>query len=333
VTLGWGIVGLGRIADRTMAPAIAEAPGSELRAVASRDEDRAQAFASKHGAPGAYGNYEAMLADPSVDLVLITTPNALHEEQVVAAARHGKHVLCDKPLATTVEGALSAITECRRQGVKLGISFQTRRFRAFEVAREAIASGEIGDVTLVQLEMSAGNAPLQDWRADPALAGLGTMFNVGIHGYDALRFLLCSEVSEVATMTNVGRSGDLETLALALIRFDNGTLAYVNANQVTPYHQPDLAIYGTSGSVIGKNVTRPWLEGELRVRSGSDETTTRHANHDAYARIVASFEEAVRDDLVPNASDIDGLRSVELTEALSRSARTGEVTRPQRNQV
>src|SRR5450759_2571658 len=108
VALGWGIVGPGGIADREMAPAIAADSNSELVAVVARDPDKGRAFAEKHGAGWSGTDYDEMLKRSDVDVVLITTPNGLHADQVVAAAGAGKHVLGDKPLALTAADAVSA---------------------------------------------------------------------------------------------------------------------------------------------------------------------------------------------------------------------------------
>ena len=116
----WGIIGLGRIADTEIAPAITTSPHGELRAVVSREQGRADAFAGRHGAARALTSFRELLADPGVDAVYIATPNALHAEQVVAAARAGKHVMCDKPLALTVADAQRAVSACEEANVRLG---------------------------------------------------------------------------------------------------------------------------------------------------------------------------------------------------------------------
>ncbi len=321
--LGWGIIGPGRIADTAMAPAVNALPGNRLAAVVSRDRARAEAFAQKHNAAHAYTDYAEMLRDPGVDVVLITTPNALHADQAVAAARARKHVLCDKPLATSVADAARVVQACRTAGVRLGINFQTRHLACFAEAKRVIDAQEIGTVLVVQLEMSSGGGALRGWRADPALAGLGSVNNIAVHAYDLLRYLLGSEVTEVMAMFDTGRTGQLETLALALLRFENGTMAYVNANQKTPHYQADIDIYGTAGRIVGDHLTRPGLDGELRVLTERGETVTPYSTADAYRRAVADFADAVLHERDPRASGLDGLRSVQLTEAIARSAREG----------
>ncbi len=324
-TLGWGIVGTAGIADREMAPAIGKSSGSELVGVVSRDETRAREFAERHGVPRALTSYEELLADPDVDIVYIATPNALHADPTVTAAKAGKHILCDKPLATSVADARRAAEAAEAAGVKLGVNFQTRHHEVMPEIRNRIADGEIGDALIVQCELSPGRKPLAGWRTNPELAGLGTTNNLAIHAYDLLRYLLDDEVVEVTSLYDVGRREEQETVALALLRFAGGTLAYVNANQVVPDNQPDIAIYGVEGRILGRSVMKPLAAGEVSVLSSGVETTTQTASLDAFERCVAAFQRSVLEHTEPNASGVDGLRSVEITDAVGRSAREGRV--------
>src|ERR1700754_4525867 len=102
MTIGWGVIGIGKVADIAIAPAINADGQSSLAAVCSRSPDRAEAFAEKHGAASGYDDFEEMLRDPNVDAVYIASPNGMHAEQAMAALRAGKHVLVDKPLAREV---------------------------------------------------------------------------------------------------------------------------------------------------------------------------------------------------------------------------------------
>jgi 1,5-anhydro-D-fructose reductase (1,5-anhydro-D-mannitol-forming) len=315
----WGVVGLGRIADTEIAPAIAASPHGILHGVVSRDQGRADSFAERHHAVRALTDLGELLRDPDVDAVYIATPNALHADQVVAAAQAGKHVLCDKPLALTVADAQRAIAACDEAGVRLGVTFQTRFHDAFDRCRPAIRSGSLGDILVAQVEMSPGRTLLRGWRTDPSLAGLGTVNNVGVHGYDLIGYLLGAEVVEVTAL--VGHESGLvpETLALALLRFDNGALGYVNANQSVPHTQADITIYGTRGRVIGRSCTRPNMTGSMTILSEDDEISFETSSLNAYRRAVEAFEDAVRDGREPSPSGADGLRSVELTTAIAQS--------------
>lgn len=323
MTLGWSILGTAGIADRAVAPAIAQIEGADLVAVLSRERSRGEEFARKHGAARVFTDYGELLADEAVDVVYVASPNALHAEQVIAAAAAGKHVFCDKPLATSVPDARRAVEACRSAGVKLGINFQTRHHRFVPEVKQALAEGRIGDVVIAEVEMSPGRNPLGGWRTDPELAGLGTVNNLGVHGYDLLRYLLGQEVVEVTALLDVGRQEQLETVALALLRFSHDTLAYVNANQAVPNYRPGLVLYGTAGRIIGESVTRPGFDGRVRILADGEESTFETTTKDAFLRAVAAFQRAVVEDTEPDASGLDGLRSVQLTEAIARSAREG----------
>ncbi|HEV2440672.1 MAG TPA: Gfo/Idh/MocA family oxidoreductase [bacterium] len=326
MSLGWGIIGTGGFAGSATAPAInALGPEGALVAAVSRDRSRADAFAAQHGARRAYTDYADLLRDRDVNIIYISTPNAQHAEQALAAARAGKHVLCEKPLALSAGDARRMVEAFEAAGLKLGTHFQTRHHTAFVETKRLLEQRAIGDAILVQIEVSSGANPFRTWRADPQLAGLGSINNIAVHPFDLLRYLLGSEVKEVTAMTDVGRTTELEHMALALLRFQNGTLAYVNANQKVPNFQPDIDIYGTAGRIVGIDCTRPFRVGELRVLTASGEQATKYSSNDAVVRSVAAFNDAVKHDREPNASGLDGLRSTQLTEAVIRSAREGRL--------
>src|SRR5687768_14938443 len=243
---GWGLIGTGRIAEDRILPAIKEHAGNRLVGVVSRDPQRARRFAEKFGAEHAYTNYEDMLRNPDVTVVAIHTPNAQHAEQAIAAARAGKHVFCDKPMATSVADAERIVRECEKAGVKLGINFHNRFMPCFIEARRIIASGEIGDVHHVQLEASPGARPggrLGTWRTEQATAGLGTTYSIGVHVYDILRYLLASEVSLVSAFFDKPR-GVMEEINASLLRFANGAIAQLSVHENSAFPHNDFVIYG-----------------------------------------------------------------------------------------
>jgi len=320
----WGIIGLGRIADTEIAPAITASPQGELRAVVSRDQGRADAFAARHGGARALTSFDEMLADPGVDAVYIATPNALHADQVVTAARAGKHVMCDKPLALSAEDASRAVAACAEAAVKLGITFQTRFHDNYGRFRELVQDGSLGEIRVVQVEMSPGRTLLKGWRTDPALAGLGAINNLGVHAFDLIRWLLGAEAIEVTALA--GHEGGLapETLALVLLRYATGALAYVNVNQSVAFPQADITVYGTKGRVVGRSTTRMNMKGTLDVLTDQGETTIETASYHAYRGAVMAFEDAVATGREPSPSGLDGLRSVELTSAIEESLQAGQ---------
>jgi 1,5-anhydro-D-fructose reductase (1,5-anhydro-D-mannitol-forming) len=328
MTLGWGIIGLGGAADGLVAPAITADPNSRLVAAVSRDQGRADAFAAKHGVELATIDFDAMLADKRVDVVAITSPNALHPEQAIAAARAGKHVYSDKPMAPTTADAEAVLKACADSGVRIGMNFQTRHHACFQEAKRVIDEGGIGDIVAIQVDASPGAVPFGGWRTDQKLAGLGAVNNIAVHIYDLLRFLVGGEVTEVSAMFDVGREDVLERMPMVLMRFSTGAMAFANGNQVTPMPLNDIVIHGTTGRIDGRGITRPLKDhGEMRIVTQSGETTASYASLDAYIRTVAAFSRALLDGRDPDPSGLDGLRSVQLTDAIRISAREGRLVK------
>src|SRR6185503_413057 len=172
MAFGWGIVSTGKHPDIKIAPAIAAAGDGELVAVYSRDQGRAEEFARKHDARAAYSKLGDLLGDSRVDGVFVCSPNALHAEHVVRAAEAGKHVLCEKPMATTVADAVRMVQACRRTGVTLGVAFNLRQHPAYIRARELVAAGALGRIVLAQAQWAFGvrgrdgsppRTPLTQW--------------------------------------------------------------------------------------------------------------------------------------------------------------------------
>ena len=224
------------------------------------------------------------------------------------------------------EEAGRAVEACRDAGVKLVVNFQTRHYAANQEAARLIRDGVIGDVTLMEIASCAGNNPLKGWRTDPGLAGMGAVNNVAVHPLDLACYLAGSEVTEVVALTNVGRSDELETLPLVLLRFESGAMAYINGNQAVPNPRADMEVYGSEGRISGRSTTRPGMDGELLVKKNDgEEKSIPFDTKDGFKRAIQAFNEAITNDTEPNPSGEDGLRSVVLVDAITRSAREGSV--------
>lgn len=325
-TNGWGLVGTGRIADDRVLPAINSFAGNKLIGVVSRTQARADDFAQRFKAQHAYTRYEDLLRNPEVTVVAIHTPNAQHAEQAIAAARAGKHVFCDKPMATSVADAERIVRECEKAGVKLGVNFHNRFMPCFIETRRIVHSGEIGKVLMIQLEASAGvgaTSVAATWRQDPAMAGLGTTMNVGTHVYDILRYILASEIVTVSALFDTA-PGVMESTSLATFKFANGAMAQVNVNQSTPNPHNDFVIYGSKGRITGRALTRSRAGGELQVRlNDGTARNTEYPAINAHEACVVGFSRALLEGSTPSATGIDGLRSVQLTDAMGKSAWEG----------
>ena len=318
--LGWGIIGIGSIVKSTVAPAMVAESSCSLVAATSRDRGRADAFAAAFDVAHAYDDYDAMLSNPDVDAVFIATPNALHAAQVIAAAEAGKHVLCDKPVAVTAADARTAVDACVEAGVFLGVNFHNRYLPWVQDVTELVRSGAIGEVVLIDVEVASGTRHYDNWRSDPELAGLGSVFNVGTHALDFLRVILHSEPVEVTAMFDAP-AGEVEMLGLALIRFDNGTLVQINMNERVPHPCNHITIHGTSGRIRGTELTRSRVSGDVSVTTTDGTQITHYPAPEAHRLAVAGFAEAVLTGRQPIPSGWDGLRSAEVCDAIATSAR------------
>ena len=323
---GWGLIGTGRIAEDRVLPGINSFAGNKLIGVVSRTQARADDFARRFNAQHAYTNFYDLLKNPEVTVVAIHTPNAQHAEQAIAAARAGKHVFCDKPMATSAADAERIVRECEKAGVTLGVNFHNRQMPCFLETRRIVQSGEIGKVLMVQLEASAGvgaSSVAATWRQDPAQAGLGTSMNVGTHVYDILRFIQGSEIVMVSAMFDTAPQV-METTSLTTFRFANGALAQLNVNQSTPNPHNDFVIYGSKGRITGRSLTRSREGGELQVSiDGGASRVTKYPAINAHEACVVEFSKALLEGRAPAATGVDGLRSVQLTDAMGKSAWEG----------
>ncbi len=198
----WGLIGASTIGREWMAPAISAQPDSEVVAWRVRMLARAGAFAAELGIPKVHATVDDLLADPDIDAVYISSTNEWHEPQVLAAAAAGKHVLCEKPLALTLEGARAMVEACRAAGVVMGTNHHLRNAAAHRAMRELVADGAIGQPLAARVFHAVYlPAHLQGWRIERPESGGGVILDITVHDADTLRFVLDDEVDEVTAMT------------------------------------------------------------------------------------------------------------------------------------
>ena len=328
MTVGWGMLGLGGIA-RFMGPAIGQAEDARLAAVCSRDAARARDFAAAHGAAAHYDSYEAMLADPQVEVVYIATPNALHTPQTLAALTAGKHVLVEKPMALTVADAEAMVQQAQAAGRLLGVGFHLRHHPVHRELKRLIDEGAAGDLVFANsLWGSYGPGLAQQrerWQMQPALAGAGSIMGLGVHEIDLLRWLLGQEIVEVTAMAD-GPSDEypVEFLTAATLRFAGGTIGQFVSSRRLPNGVNSVAVYGTAQRVEGVETLGMTPSGWLRVTSGAETREMRVPLRDAYLAEVEAFSQAAQTGEPFAASGEDGLQSVIATVAILEAARTGQ---------
>jgi predicted dehydrogenase len=244
--LRWGILSTANIATQKVIPGLRRSARGEVLGIASREDGRATEVARRLEIPRSYGSYEALLADPDIDAVYIPLPNHLHAEWTVAAARAGKHVLCEKPLAMTAPDAQRMVDACRDAGVLLMEAFMYRHHPSWIAARELLASGRIGRLQAVDSWFSYYND-------DPANirnildAGGGALYDVGCYCVNLSRMLFDGEPVRVQAAVRRDQRLGVDVVTSGVLEFDGGIASFTCSTRTEPDQR--VHIYGTDGRI------------------------------------------------------------------------------------
>jgi len=329
-TFGWGLIGASTIAAEHMIAAIRAQPGHDVVAVASSSVERGRSYAARHAIAASYGSVDALLADPAVRAVYISTTNELHRDQVVAAAGAGKHVLCEKPLALNLDDAMAMVESCRDAGVVMATNHHLRNAATHRKIRDLIGEGAIGKPLFARVFHAVYLPPhLQGWRLDKPQAGGGVILDITVHDADTLRFILGAEPVEAVGMSQsaaMAREG-LEDGVMAVLRFDNGVLAQLHDAFTVKHAGTGIEVHGELGSIVGRNVMTQQPVGEVVLRTAAGERVVPVEHENLYVRGVAAFCAATRGSGTPSASAEDGVRSLATALAVVDACRTGATTR------
>lgn len=286
-----GILGCARIVRRAVAAGIRNSGVATFAAIASRNRDTAQAWAAELGAARAYGSYEELVADASLDAVYLPLPNELHLEWTSRAAAAGKHVLCEKPLARTVAEAEEMVEVCRRNGVILMEAFMYRHHPRTLAARQLVAEGRIGDVRLVKMDFSFPIEP-GDWRLDPARGG-GALFDLGCYGINAARLFAGSEPIEVLSSIQSRAAAPVAAVDMTsgvLLRFAGGALGMADASFECPYRNC-IEVVGSKATIELPEGVLPPERAQLILRGRSVEILEFAG--DQYAEEIKAFAASI----------------------------------------
>lgn len=327
---GWGLIGASTIAREWVIGAIRAQAGAEVAAVMSSSAARAAEYAKASGIPSAYDNLDALLADPGIDAVYISTTNELHKEQTLAAAAAGKHVLCEKPLALSVADARQMVEGCRNAGVVLGTNHHLRNAASHRAMRAAIKAGRIGTPLAARVFHAVYLPPhLQGWRITKPEAGGGVILDITVHDVDTLRFILDDNPVEVTALAQSGgmAAAGLEDAAMAVFRFGSGLIAQTHDGFTTKYAGTGIEIHGTEGSLIGRDVMTQRPIGSVSLRHETGEEALPLAQENLYERALRAFHAAMRGEGQPAATGEDGVWSLAAGVATLQSAKSGRVVK------
>jgi predicted dehydrogenase len=331
--IGYAIIGLGRISLEQALPALGETKGSKPVALVSGSPDKARVVAQRYGIPEdaiySYQDMERMRENRAVQAVYIGLPNALHREFTERAAAIGKHVLCEKPMATTPEDAQAMIAACEKARVKLMIAYRCQYEPYNREAIRIVRSGELGKLRSIEATnvQSSGTAP--QWRFNHALAGGGALPDIGLYCLNATRYITGEEPVDVFARS-YSPAGDprwaqIEESIAFMLRFPSGVIANCLASYDS-YNDKTMRLHFERGTVEmpsafeyhGQQLYVARREGGVGVR---EQRKLEQKNQ--FALEIDHFSESIRTDRRPHTPGEEGAQDQVLMAAIYRSAQEG----------
>jgi 1,5-anhydro-D-fructose reductase (1,5-anhydro-D-mannitol-forming) len=325
-TTRWGLVGATTIAREWMIAAIRAEKG-EIAGVMSTNAARGAAYAAEHDIPLATTSLDELFRH--VDAVYVATTNDLHHGQTLAAARAGKHVLCEKPLALNLKQAREMVGACRTSGVVMATNHHLRNAATHRAMRAAIGDGRIGRPLFARV-CHAVYLPehLQGWRIKDPKTGAGAVMDLTVHDADTLRFVLGDEpVAVTAMIQRAGMGeGDIEDGVMGVARFKSGLLAHFYDAFTSRYAKTAFEVHGSEGSLFGENCMTQRPVGTVTLRDKDGEAPLPLSHENLYERSVRAFHAAIHGEGQPSASGEDGVRSMAMAIATLEAAHSGRET-------
>lgn len=338
----WGVIGAGGIADRRTLPGMMLSDKCELVAVMEVNEEQSKALAQKYNAKHAYTTADELLSNEEIEAVYIASPVKFHKDQVIAAAKAGKHVLCEKPIAVQMADSASAQAACEDAGVLAAAGFMMRYHSLHRKMREIVTSGKLGQVVSCRAQMNCWYPDIPgNWRQQKAQSGGGALMDLGIHCIDLLEYILDSKCQSVMAMCDTKTFAyDIEDSANVMLKLQNGAVAYVDTN----FNIPDdavtcrLEIMGTKGSIIAENTISQVESGTLTCRfidqgaynAMQDRTETQvetflPEDGNMYTKELDSFSESIRNNIPVTVPMSDAVHVQRVIEAAYQSSQEGKL--------
>jgi predicted dehydrogenase len=331
--VGYAVVGLGHIALDEVIPAIVQSKRSKVTALVSGHPEKAAAVAREHGIDPRnvydYKNYEEMRNNPAVQAVYIALPNSMHAEYTVRAAQAGKHVFCEKPMATSSRDCQRMIDACKTAGKKLMIGYR-QQYEPYnrEVIRRARAK-DLGDLKFITADNGQNQGDPNQWRLKKALSGGGSLPDVGIYCLNATRYITGEEPVEVfARMWSTPgdpRFKEVEETMVFELRFPSGVLASCTCG----YGNHRLQRYAVAGSLGWAELSPAFAYRGLRLRTARAEgkiervTEEQLGQPNQFTLEIDHFSRCVTEDRTPHTPGEEGLADLRIIEQLYASAAAG----------
>jgi len=318
--LRWGLLSTARI-NRALLPPLRASARNELTAVASRDMDRAKAYAEERNIPRVFGSYEEMLADPDVDVIYNPLPNSMHTEWTIKAAQAGKHVLCEKPLANTVEEVDAISAAANKAGVVVMEAFMYRHHPQTLKVKELVDSGAIGRLQVISGAFTFKISNEEDVRLNSSLGG-GSIWDVGCYPISFARLIAGAEPVEVFGWQITGQASGVDESFFGQLHFPNGVYSQFDCGFRTP-QRAHLEIAGDEGSIMLTQPFTPRANVQIIQTNGDKEQVIKIPDIDLYLGEVENMADAILDGHTPRMSLADSRSNVATIQALLRSAQEG----------
>ncbi|MBM3278687.1 MAG: Gfo/Idh/MocA family oxidoreductase [Candidatus Handelsmanbacteria bacterium] len=319
----WGILSTAAIGARAFVPALKQTRRGQLAAVASRSRERGASFAHRHGIPLVFDDYADLLASDQIDAVYNPLPNSMHAEWTLAAARQGKHIFCEKPLALSPAEAGRMVEACQQAGVLLFEAFvflchpQTRRLR------HLLDEGAIGRLMQVQAQMTFPLArPTDNIRMNRELGG-GSLMDVGCYPITFARFAFSEEPLSVQATCRMDPDYGVDTRAGMLLNFSGERFATLQAGFDAPGGQAAV-LFGESGYIEVSKPYHPGEQSQIAVHAGGkDEVLSFDTGTMPFAPAIEHFHDCILDGVALIATGAYATGTLEIIEAVRESSRIG----------
>jgi predicted dehydrogenase len=319
------VIGQGHFAQAAILPAIQQLEDVELAALVSGSSHKLDELGERYRVPTLcdYAQLDALLASGKVDAVYVAVPNDMHAEMTLIAARHGVHVMCEKPMAPTEAECMQMIRACEQRHVKLMIAYRLHFETANLVAIEIARGGEIGEPrifsSVFSMQVRDGNVRTQPRR------GSGPIYDIGIYCINAARYLFRAEPVEVSAIKLSGsdpRFTSVDEAYAATLRFPDERIGQFTCS-FGAHDKAEYQVVGTEGSLTLHQAYEYATERRLHVEGKQGEKTRTFPKTDQIAAEIEYFAKCIREDLDPEPSGWEGLADVRIIQAAQASARFG----------
>ena len=324
--LGFALVGLGNLSTHQLAPALQKTKFCRLAGIVTGHPAKAARWQAQYGVPAKntynYDTMERMADNPDIDVVYVVTPNALHAEHTLKAAKAGKHVLCEKPMEVSSEKCQQMIDACKQAGRQLAIGyrlhFEPNNLECVRLAREKV----FGDLNLIQADFGFRIGDPTQWRLNRALSGGGPLMDVGIYALQAARYLSGEEptqVTAVTTTTDPVKFKDVEESIAWQMKFPGGIIASCNST----YNFGGMNRYQAFADGGGFQLSPAYSYGGIQGRR-SDGELINFPPMDQFAAEMDDFAQCILNNRPTRVPGEEGLRDIKIMMAIYAAARTGK---------